>query len=105
MKEEKDNKPSILSIIALVVAIISLIWSLTNAKFNSDLLDTQVQVVQTLDKQNKKLNKELVDLADCVSDTVKNLPYTAEVTVRGDTYKVELYTLNNKKETKNAAAD
>ena len=100
MKEEKDNKPSILSIIALVVAIISLIWSLTNAKLNSDLLDTQVQVVQTLDKQNKKLNKELIDLADCVSDTVKNLPYKAEVTVRGDTYKVELYTLNNKKETK-----
>lgn len=100
MKEEKDNKPSILSIIALVVAIISLIWSLTTAKLSDDLLDTQVKVVQTLDKQNKKLDKEIADLANCVSDTVKNLPYKAEVTVRGDTYKVELYTLNNKKETK-----
>ena len=96
MKEEKDNKPSILSIIALTLAIISLIWSLTNAKLFDDLLDTQVQVVQTLDKQNKKFDKEILDLADCVSDTVKNLPYKAEVTVRGDTYKVELYTLNNK---------
>ena len=103
MKEEKDNKPSILSIIALVVAIISLIWSLTNAKLTSDLLDTQVKVVQTLDKRNKQLDKEIADLANCVSDTVKNLPYKAEVTVRGDTYKVELYTLNNKKETENAA--
>lgn len=91
---------SILSIIALVVAIISLIWSLTTAKLSDDLLDTQVKVVQTLDKQNKKLDKEIADLANCVSDTVKNLPYKAEVTVRGDTYKVELYTLNNKKETK-----
>lgn len=100
MKEEKDNKPSILSIIALVVAIISLIWSLTNAKLTDDLLDTQVKVVQTLDKQNKKLNEEITDLANCASDTVKNMPYAAEVTVRGDTYKVELYTLNNKKETK-----
>lgn len=103
MKEEKDNKPSILSIIALAFAIISLIWSLTTAKLSSDLLDTQVKVVQTLDKQNKKLDKEIADLANCVSDTVKNLPYKAEVTVRGDTYKVELYTLNNKKETENAA--
>lgn len=103
MKEEKDNKPSILSIIALVVAIISLIWSLTNAKLFDDLLDTQTKVVQTLDKQNKQLDKEIADLANCVSDTVKNMPYTAEVTVRGDTYKVELYTLNNKKETGNAA--
>lgn len=101
MKE--DNKPSILSIIALVVAVISLIWSLANAKLTSDLLDTQVQVVQTLEKQNKKLDKEIADLADCVSDTVKNMPYKAEVTVRGDTYKVELYTLNNKKETKDVA--
>ena len=100
MKEEKDNKPSILSIIALALAIISLIWSLTTAKLSDDLLDTQVKVVQTLDKQNKKLDKEIADLANCVSDTVKNLPYKAEVTVRGDTYKVELYTLNNKKETK-----
>lgn len=103
MKEEKDNKPSILSIIALALAIISLIWSLTNAKLFDDLLDTQVQVVQTLDKQNKKFDKEILDLADCVSDTVKNLPYKAEVTVRGDTYKVELYTLNNKEGTENAA--
>lgn len=103
MKEEKDNKPSILSIIALTLAIISLIWSLTNAKLFDDLLDTQVQVVQTLDKQNKKFDKEILDLADCVSDTVKNLPYKAEVTVRGDTYKVELYTLNNKDGTENAA--
>lgn len=100
MKEEKDNKPSVLSIIALALAIISLIWSLTTAKLSDDLLDTQVKVVQTLDKQNKKLDKEIADLANCVSDTVKNLPYKAEVTVRGDTYKVELYTLNNKKETK-----
>lgn len=103
MKEEKDNKPNILSIIALVLAIISLIWGLTNAKLFDDLLDTQVQVVQTLSKQNKKFDKEILDLADCVSDTVKNLPYKAEVTVRGDTYKVELYTFNNKDGTENAA--
>lgn len=101
MKE--NNKPSILSIISLVLAIISLIWSLGNAKLFNDLLDTQVQVVQTLEKQNKKLNKDIADLADCVTETVKNMPYKAEVTVRGDTYKVELYTLNDKKETKNAA--
>lgn len=94
MKE--NNKPSILSIIALVLAIISLIWSLSNAKLFSDLLDTQVKAVQTI----KKLDKEMASLADCVSDTVKNMPYKAEVTVRGDTYTVELYTLNNKKETK-----
>lgn len=100
MKE--DNKPSILSIIALILAIISLIWSLTTAKLFNDLLDTQVQVVQTLENQNKKLNKDIGDLANCVTETVRNTPYKAEVTVRGDTYKVELYTLNDKKETKNA---
>lgn len=103
MREEKDNKPSILSIIALVMAILSLIWSIGNSKLFDELLDTQTKVVQTLNNQNKKLDKEIADLANCVSDTVKNLPYKAEVTVRGDTYKVNLYTLNNKKEKENAA--
>ena len=102
MREEKDNKPSILSIIALVLAVISLIWSMANAKLFDDLLDNQAKTIQALNNQNKKLDKEMADLANCVTETVKNMPYKAEVTVRGDTYTVELYTLNNKKETKDA---
>lgn len=100
MKEEKDNKPSILSIVALVLAVISLIWSMANAKLFDDLLDNQAKTIQAFDNQNKKLDKEMADLANCVTETVKNMPYKAEVTVRGDTYKVELYTLNNKEDKK-----